>query len=84
MVVARRAERKVRSQVGTTFHPSSSCRMGPASDPMAVVDAHAQVYGVDGLLVVDASIFPTGPRVNLHCPIVAAAEKIAAELAADA
>ncbi|MEZ4506702.1 MAG: GMC oxidoreductase [Thermomicrobiales bacterium] len=77
-------ERKVRSQVGTTFHPSSSCRMGPASDPMAVVDAHARVYGVDGLLVVDASIFPTGPRVNLHCPIVAAAEKIAAELAADA
>jgi choline dehydrogenase-like flavoprotein len=75
-------ERKVRSQVGTTFHPSSSCRMGPASDPLAVVDEHAHVRGIEGLMVVDASIFPTGPRGNLHFPVVAAAEKIAAELVA--
>jgi choline dehydrogenase len=74
-------ERKVRAQVGTTFHPSSSCRMGPASDPMAVVDAHGRVHGIDNLLVVDASIFPSGPRGNLHFPVVAAAEKIAAEIA---
>jgi choline dehydrogenase len=74
-------ERKVRAQVGTTFHPSSSCRMGPASDPMAVVDAHARVHGIENLLVVDASIFPSGPRGNLHFPVVAAAEKIAAEIA---
>jgi choline dehydrogenase len=74
-------ERKVRAQVGTTFHPSSSCRMGPASDPLAVVDAHARVHGLENLLVVDASIFPSGPRGNLHFPVVAAAEKIAAELA---
>jgi choline dehydrogenase len=75
-------ERKVRSQVGTTFHPSSSCRMGPASDPLSVVDEHAHVRGIEGLMVVDASIFPTGPRGNLHFPVVAAAEKIAAELVA--
>jgi choline dehydrogenase len=74
-------ERKVRAQVGTTFHPSSSCRMGPASDPTAVVDAHGRVHGIDNLLVVDASIFPSGPRSNLHFPVVAAAEKIAAEIA---
>jgi choline dehydrogenase len=74
-------ERKVRAQVGTTFHPSSSCRMGPASDPMAVVDAHARVHGIEDLLIVDASIFPAGPRGNLHFPVVAAAEKIAAEIA---
>jgi choline dehydrogenase len=73
-------ERKIRSQVGTTFHPSSTCRMGPADDPLAVVDARARVHGIDGLFVVDASIFPTGPRGNLHFPVVAAAEKIAAEL----
>jgi choline dehydrogenase len=73
-------ERKVRAQVGTTFHPSSSCRMGPLSDPMAVVDSHAMVHGIDELLIVDASIFPSGPRGNLHFPVVAAAEKIAAEL----
>lgn len=73
-------EGKVRAQVGTTFHPSSTCRMGPSDDPMAVVDAHGRVYGIDGLMVVDASIFPAGPRGNLHFPVVAAAEKIAAEL----
>jgi choline dehydrogenase len=72
--------RKIRSQVGTTFHPSSTCKMGPASDPMSVVDRSAHVHGLENLMVVDASIFPTGPRGNLHFPIVAAAEKIAAEL----
>lgn len=72
---------KIRSQVGTTFHPSSSCRMGPASDPMSVVDEHASVRGIENLMVVDASIFPTGPRGNLHFPVVATAEKIAGELA---
>lgn len=76
--------RKIRSQVGTTFHPSSSCRMGPADDPMAVVDARARVRGIADLLVVDASIFPTGPRGNLHFPVVAVAEKIAACLTGEA
>jgi choline dehydrogenase-like flavoprotein len=75
--------RKIRSQVGTTFHPSSTCKMGPAADPMSVVDQSAHVHGLQNLLVVDASIFPTGPRGNLHVPVVAAAEKIAAELAAE-
>ena len=66
-----------RSRFGTTFHPSSTCRMGPASDPMAVVDHDAHVHGVAGLRVVDASIFPTGPRANLHFTVVAVAEKLA-------
>jgi choline dehydrogenase len=66
-----------RSRVGTTFHPSSTCRMSPASDPMAVVDDNARVHGVTGLRVVDASIFPTGPRANLHFTVVAVAEKLA-------
>jgi choline dehydrogenase len=67
----------VMSRFGTTFHPSSTCRMGPASDAMAVVDHDAHVHGVDGLRVVDASIFPTGPRANIHFTIVAVAEKLA-------
>ena len=66
-----------RSRFGTTFHPSSTCRMGPASDPMAVVDHDAHVHGVAGLRVVDASIFPTGPRANVHFTVVAVAEKLA-------
>jgi choline dehydrogenase len=65
------------SRFGTTFHPSSTCRMGPASDRMAVVGHDAHVHGVDGLRVVDASIFPTGPRANIHFTVVAVAEKLA-------
>lgn len=67
---------EVRFSVDTTFHPSSTCRMGPASDAMAVVDHAGRVRGVDGLRVVDASIFPTGPRCNLHGPVLATAERI--------
>ena len=65
------------SRFGTTFHPSSTCRMGPATDPMAVVDHDARIHGVDGLRVMDASIFPTGPRANVHFTVVAVAEKLA-------
>jgi choline dehydrogenase len=54
--------------------------MGPASDPMAVVDHAGRVHGVDGLRVVDASIFPTGPRGNTHGPTVASAEVIARKI----
>src|SRR5918994_27018 len=67
----------VLSRFGTTVHPSSTCRMGPASDPMAVVDHDARVHGVNALRVVDASIFPTGPRANVHFTVVAVAEKLA-------
>jgi choline dehydrogenase len=67
----------VRDNVSTTWHPSSTCRMGPADDPMAVVDNEGRVYGVSNLRVVDASIFPTGPRANLHCTVTAVAERIA-------
>lgn len=72
-----------RERFGTTYHPSSTCRMGPASDRMAVVDHAGRVYGVAGLRVVDASIFPTGPRANLHCSVVAVAEKLADDLRRD-
>jgi len=67
----------IRAEVGTTFHPSSSCMMGPATDPLAVVDSEGRVHGTAQLRVVDASIFPTGPRCNLHAPTVAVAERMA-------
>jgi len=67
----------VQSHVATTYHPSSTCRMGPASDDHAVVDHLGRVHGVAGLRVADAAIFPTGPRANLHCTVVAVAEKLA-------
>jgi choline dehydrogenase-like flavoprotein len=61
----------------TTFHPSTTCKMGPARDALAVVDHAGRVHGIERLRVVDASIMPFGPRGNLHYPVVAIAEKIA-------
>jgi choline dehydrogenase len=72
-----------RARVGTTYHPTSTCRMGPASDAMAVVDQAGRVHGVPGLRVADASIFPTGPRANVHFTVVAVAEKIAEAIRGD-
>ncbi|MFD6065264.1 mycofactocin dehydrogenase MftG [Rhodococcus wratislaviensis] len=40
-------------------HPSCTCRMGPDSDPTAVVDQYLRVYGIDGLRVADTSAFPS-------------------------
>jgi choline dehydrogenase len=67
----------IRAEVGTTFHPACSCKMGPSTDPLAVVDEYARVRGVSNLRVVDASIFPYIPRCNLHAPTVAVAERMA-------
>jgi choline dehydrogenase len=80
-LTSRAARREaVRREVGTTYHPSSTCKMGPAGDAMSVVDYQGRVRGVAGLRVVDASMFPFGPRANLHFTVVAAAEKVAAQL----
>ena len=59
------------------WHASCSCRMGRDDDPMAVVDTEGRVRGVDGLRVVDASIFPVVPCANTNFPVLMAAEKIA-------
>jgi choline dehydrogenase len=67
----------VRAHADTTYHPSSTCRMGPADDPGAVVDHRGCVHGIRGLRIADASIFPTGPRANIHATVVAVAEKLA-------
>jgi choline dehydrogenase len=72
----------VRDSPGTTFHPCGTCRMGPSDEAAAVVDHQGRVHGVAGLRVADASIFPTIPRANIHCTIVAAAEKFADDMRA--
>jgi len=59
----------------TTFHPSGTCRMGPASDPIAVVDDQLRVRGLDGLRVIDASIMPTMLSANLNAATMMIAEK---------
>ena len=59
------------------WHASCSCRMGRDDDPMAVVDNQGRVKGVQGLRVVDASIFPVVPCANTNFPVYMTAEKIA-------
>ena len=60
------------------WHASCSCRMGREDDPMAVVDNAGRVRGVEGLRVVDASIFPVVPCANTNFPTYMVAERIAA------
>lgn len=59
-----------------TWHATCSCRMGADDDPMAVTDNQGRVRGVQGLRVVDASIFPTVPCANTNAPTIMSAEKI--------
>ncbi|HXN70880.1 MAG TPA: GMC family oxidoreductase N-terminal domain-containing protein [Bradyrhizobium sp.] len=67
----------VRKAAIGVWHASCSCRMGRPDDPMAVVDTEGRVKGVQGLRVVDASIFPVVPCANTNFPTLMAAEKIA-------
>jgi 5-(hydroxymethyl)furfural/furfural oxidase len=67
----------VRKAAIGVWHASCSCRMGRPDDPMAVVDTQGRVKGVQGLRVVDASIFPVVPCANTNFPTLMAAEKIA-------
>jgi choline dehydrogenase len=64
----------VRSRCSTVFHPVSTCRMGPSPEEN-VVDTRLKVYGVDGLRVVDASIFPTVTSGNTNAPAIMVGEK---------
>jgi choline dehydrogenase len=58
--------------------------MGPAADPMAVVDARLRVHGVENLRVVDASVMPTITSGNTNSPVLMIAERAAGWLLAGA
>jgi choline dehydrogenase len=65
----------VRNAVESAYHPSCSCKMG--EDSMSVVDSETKVHGINGLRVVDSSIFPTIPNGNLNSPTIMVAERAA-------
>jgi choline dehydrogenase len=67
----------VRANAESAYHPSCTCKMGTAEDPLAVVDAECRVLGTQGLRVVDSSIFPTITNGNLNAPTIMVAEKAA-------
>jgi choline dehydrogenase len=63
------------------YHPVGTCKMGPESDPTAVVDTRGKVHGVDNLYIADASIMPVVPRANTNIPALVVGERISAWLA---
>lgn len=74
----------VQRHVGGTWHPAGTCRMGHASDPMAVTTGDGRVIGVEGLRVCDASLMPSIPCANTNVPTLMVAERIADLIKADA
>ena len=60
----------------TQHHIAGTCKMGPASDQMAVVDQHCRVHGIEGIRVIDASVMPDVIRANTNATTIMIAERV--------
>ena len=67
----------IRQTVGTARHVSGTCKIGPDSDPMAVVDQQCRVKGFQGLWVADSSVMPQVPRANANATAIMIGERVA-------
>ena len=63
--------------VYTQHQFSGTCKIGPAADPMAVVDQYGHIHGMEALRVVDASIMPDVIRANTNATAIMIAERVA-------
>ncbi len=70
-------EQHIRTVLKTVYHPCGTCKMGPASDPRAVVDSRLRVHGVPRLRVADASIMPTLVSGNTNAPAIMIGQRCA-------
>ncbi|XP_071540782.1 glucose dehydrogenase [FAD, quinone]-like [Panulirus ornatus] len=73
----------IRHMVSSAYHPAGSCKMGPSSDPLSVVDHTLRVRGVSGLRVVDASIMPVVASGNTNAAVIMIGEKAADDIKKD-
>ncbi|MCG8542990.1 MAG: GMC family oxidoreductase N-terminal domain-containing protein [Alphaproteobacteria bacterium] len=71
----------IRSRVTAAWHPCGTCKLGSDDDPLAVLDRHGKVRGVDSLWVADASVMPEIPRANTNIPTIMVAEKLSDSIA---
>ena len=67
----------MRRTVFNTTHASGTCKIGPSSDPMAVVDQHLNIHGLEGIKVADASVMPNVIRANTNCTTIMIGERCA-------
>ncbi|XP_068217751.1 glucose dehydrogenase [FAD, quinone]-like [Palaemon carinicauda] len=65
----------IRHMTSSFWHPAGTCKMGPSSDPLAVVDPRLRVHGVKGLRVIDASIMPVIVSANPMATTIMIGEK---------
>jgi len=66
-----------RTTLDTYHHGCGTCMMGPAANPMAVVDPQLRVHGIDNLRIADASIIPTITHANTNLTCIMIAERAA-------
>jgi choline dehydrogenase len=69
-------EQLVMKLAASGFHPCGTAKMGPSSDPMAVVDQYGRAHAVENLIVADASIMPTVPRANTNLTSIMIGEMV--------
>ena len=73
-------EQLVMRFTGSGYHPCGTAKMGPASDPLSVVNEHGQLHRMEQVMVADASIMPAVPRANTNLTCIMMGEKLAQDI----